>query len=146
VHDGGAEVGREARCPWCKQVFFVCRGCDQGQVYCLPEHRDAARRETCRRSKAVHQASPEGRDDHRDHNLAYRKRRKEARLAAASGVSAGPMTASRVPSVTEHPAAKLPSLETLVPAESAPVATTTTAQPSAGEGLDEYDDREAVRG
>src|SRR5262249_45671719 len=46
--------------------------------------------------------------------------------------------------VTGHPAEKLPFVETLAPAESAP-AVTTTAASSAGEGLDEYDDRTSVR-
>jgi hypothetical protein len=68
VHEGGVEVGREGRCPWCKRIFYICRCCDRGQVYCGPEHPDAGQRGCRRRSNALHQASPEGRDDHRDRN------------------------------------------------------------------------------
>ena len=119
MHEG-AEVGREGRCPWCTCIFYVCRCCDHGRVYYRPEHADAARVASCRRSKAIHQASDEGRDDHRDHNRAYRKRRKEALLAAARGRLEGQDTASRVQCVTEHPAEKLPFVEKLAPARARP--------------------------
>jgi hypothetical protein len=136
VHAGDGLVGREARCPWCKRVFFVCECCDQGQVYCGPEHRDAGRRASRRRSNAVHQASEEGREDHRDHNEAYRKRRREAREAALAIAPEEQPAADPAPSlssVTGHPAEKLPSAATLAPAESAPAVTRTTAPLLAGE-------------
>ena len=44
MHEDRAEIGREGRCPWCKCIFYVCRCCDHGQVYCEPEHRDAGDR------------------------------------------------------------------------------------------------------
>jgi hypothetical protein len=100
-------------------IFYVCRCCDHGQVYCRPEHRDAGRRASRRRSNALHQASDEGRDDHRDRNRDYRLRRTEARRSADTAIGE-PDCSAVSGGVTGHPARKLPFVEKLAPAESAP--------------------------
>ena len=68
------EVLRVRECRGCGVRFFVCRPCDRGQQYCSEACREPAR--TAQRSAARlrHQRSPEGREDHRDHQRAYRER------------------------------------------------------------------------
>ena len=55
-------------------MFYVCRACDRGQSYCGEECRSAKRTADKRRARAVHQASEEGRLDHRDRQREYRDR------------------------------------------------------------------------
>jgi hypothetical protein len=55
-------------------VFHVCRRCDRGQSYCGAVCRAAAREASKRRARARHQASAEGRLDHRDAQTRYRER------------------------------------------------------------------------
>jgi hypothetical protein len=55
-------------------VFYVCRPCDRGQVYCSSDCRTAARRAQKRTANGRHQRSPEGRADHRDRQREYRRR------------------------------------------------------------------------
>ena len=121
-------AGRQARCPWCQRVFVVCGGCDHGHVYCCKDHVRAARLVWRRRSNAKHQATEEGRLDHRDRNRAYRCRRRAERAR-----------------VTGPPAEKLTFADNVVAAESAPAVTEATVSISAGEPTDEHlDDRTAV--
>src|SRR5262249_38407030 len=125
---------------------YVCGCCDRGQVYCGPEHRDAGRRASCRRSNALHQGSPEGREDHQAHSREYRRRLKETRDALGDVA-----VEERAPwgfwgGVRDHPVEEVAFVGTRARVESAPAVMTTTAPPSAGEGRDGYDDREAVRG
>lgn len=58
----------------CGAVFYVCRSCDRGQVYCGSDCRTAARRVQRRAANGRHQRSPEGRADHRDRQREYRRR------------------------------------------------------------------------
>ena len=64
----------------CGRVFWICRHCYRGHKYC--SHRCRQRRRTLqkRAARRKHQRSPEGRDDHRDHNRVYRARRRLRRV------------------------------------------------------------------
>jgi hypothetical protein len=59
----------------CGACFFICSRCDHGQTYCSEECRHRSRREQLRKANRHHQQSPEGRDDHRDRQQAYRRRK-----------------------------------------------------------------------
>jgi hypothetical protein len=72
----GIRIERCARVP-CQVLFGICRPCYRAQWYCGPPCKTAARTESKRRARARHQASPEGRDDHRDREQARRKREAE---------------------------------------------------------------------
>jgi hypothetical protein len=54
-------------------MLALCRGCDRGQSYC-PSCRPKVRRRVVRAARKRHLASAEGRDDHADHQRAYRAR------------------------------------------------------------------------
>ena len=58
----------------CGVMFYICRSCYRGQVYCGDECRRRMRRQQKRRANRKHQDSPEGRLDHRDRQRAYRER------------------------------------------------------------------------
>lgn len=60
----------------CGREFHICRSCDRGQRYCSEECQHRCRREQCRAANRLHQESPEGRLDHRDHQRAYLERLK----------------------------------------------------------------------
>ena len=57
-------------------MFYVCRHCDRGQIYCGFASRCEARRRSLKAARARHQGSELGRLDHRDHQRAYRARPK----------------------------------------------------------------------
>lgn len=75
---------RQAHCGHCNAIFYVCRHCDRGQVYCSSRCRTAGRRASQRRARRRHQASPEGRLDHRDRQRLYRARLRERERAGES--------------------------------------------------------------
>ena len=62
------------RGPGCGAMFYICRSCYRGQVYCGDRCRQKARRQQKRRANRRHQQSREGRLDHRDRQRAYRER------------------------------------------------------------------------
>ena len=64
------------RCGQCLGLFAICRACYRGQVYCAPEHQERARAAQVRAAKARHRRTPEGRADNRDHNRAWRARKR----------------------------------------------------------------------
>jgi hypothetical protein len=55
-------------------VFPICRCCYHGQTYCSDDCRKPARAAQIRAARATYQASPGGREDHRDRNRELRKR------------------------------------------------------------------------
>ena len=65
---------RQASCAACRRIFNVCRPHDRGQMYCSQPCRKKARQRVCRAARARHQATDEGRRDHRDRQRAYRRR------------------------------------------------------------------------
>ena len=71
---------RFCREPDCGLVFWICRHCYRGHKYCSGRCRRKARRQQTRAANRKHQKSPEGRDDHRDRNRAYRARRRRQRV------------------------------------------------------------------
>ena len=68
------EALRARECRGCGERVFVCRPCDRGQRYCGEGCRGPARRAQRSAARLRHQRSPEGREDHRDHQRAYRER------------------------------------------------------------------------
>ena len=70
------EALRQRWCRGCRDLFFVCRPCDRGQRYCSEECRVPVRRAQMSVARLRHQQSPEGRADHRDHQRAFRARRR----------------------------------------------------------------------
>lgn len=76
VEDATEQALRVRECGGCGEWFFICRSCDRGQQYCSDECRAEARRGQLSAARQRHQASPEGRADHRDHQAAYRQRLK----------------------------------------------------------------------
>jgi len=69
-------VLRVRTCRACARPFGICPSCDRGHIYCSPACRGEARRACGRAARRRHQHSPEGRLDHRDHQRAYRARRR----------------------------------------------------------------------
>ena len=67
---------RQVACAGCRSIFFICRRCDRGQIYCGIGCRVRGRRQAQARANARHQASDEGRADHRDRQRAYMSRRR----------------------------------------------------------------------
>jgi hypothetical protein len=60
----------------CQKIFYICRRCDRGQVYCSPQCRGAARKEQHRKAAAKYQATRKGRRRHADRERARRERRR----------------------------------------------------------------------
>lgn len=55
-------------------MFFICRPCYRGQVYCSEECRRVSRREQRRKANRRYQQDPEVKQDHRDRMREHRKR------------------------------------------------------------------------
>ena len=64
----------------CGRVFWICRHCYRGHKYCSLRCRQKTRGQQTWAANRKHQKSPEGRDDHRDRNRAYRARRRRQRV------------------------------------------------------------------
>src|SRR5206468_3466725 len=75
---------RVCRASGCGQVFWTCRHCDRGQHYCSHLCRQQTRRQQHRLANRRHQQSPEGRQDHRDRQRAYRRRHSAPRVTDVS--------------------------------------------------------------
>lgn len=84
------------RAEGCGEIFYVCSRCDRGQVYCSERCREKSRRRQRREANRRHQRSPEGKQDHRDRQAAYRKRQADRRRRAEKSVTdhASPTPAS----------------------------------------------------
>jgi hypothetical protein len=87
---------RQAVCGWsaCRMVFHICRSCDRGQRYCSDTCQQQARQRQRREAKRRHQQSPEGRQDHRDHQRAYRFRNRLKKSVSDQGSAPPPDCAS----------------------------------------------------
>lgn len=70
--DEARDSFREARCNLCSAVFYVCRSCDRGQVYCSEPCRDAGGRASRRETQRRYQRSYAGRRDHAARQARYR--------------------------------------------------------------------------
>lgn len=58
----------------CRAAFAMCRPCYRGHVFCSRVCAGRSRRFSQRESRRKHQASPDGRLDHRDRNRRWRAR------------------------------------------------------------------------
>jgi hypothetical protein len=59
-------------CRWCGQLFYVCRSCYRGQVYCCQGCTTEGYGAVQDKARSQHQATEEGRMDHRDRMRARR--------------------------------------------------------------------------
>ncbi len=78
----------------CGVMFFICRSCYRGQVYCGDVCRRQMRREQRRRANRRYQQDPGVREDHCQRQRVYRKRRREGRVTdhtSAGGCRSGSM-------------------------------------------------------
>ena len=66
------------RCGLCGDLFALCRPCFRGHSYCDDGCRSPARASQRKQARARHQASPLGREDHRDRNRELRLRKRAA--------------------------------------------------------------------
>ena len=65
---------RRVRCPACSRLFLLCRECDRGHVYCAYLCRSQSRKASIGRAKKRERATEFGRQNHRDHARAYRRK------------------------------------------------------------------------
>lgn len=71
----------------CRRLFFICSHCYRNHRYCSPECRELASLEQRRAARRRHRQSPEGRDDARDRQRNYRRRKADlARTEAQKNV------------------------------------------------------------
>jgi hypothetical protein len=68
----------------CGEMFFICRPCFRGQVYCSEECRQWSRREQRRKANQRYREDPEVRRDHREQMRQYRRELRESRVADQS--------------------------------------------------------------
>ena len=64
----------------CGEMFFICRPCYRGQVYCSDECRRKMRQQQRQKANRRYQQDPEIRRDHRDRQRERRKRLIESRV------------------------------------------------------------------
>lgn len=95
----------------CGVMFFICRPCYRGQVYCSADCRRRSRRQQRQKANRRYQQDPEVRRDHRDRMREYRKQLREIRVTdqssiidCGSGSISGPLV---------KPALKTPPVEEL---------------------------------
>ena len=88
---------RQRVCGQCYSVFWICPHCDRGQRYCNLTCRMQARRAQRRRANRRYQQSREGREDHRDRQREYRRRRRLLSGVTDKG-SVSPTSPGRMPS------------------------------------------------
>jgi hypothetical protein len=67
-------------------MFFICRPCYRGQVYCSGECRQKSRREQLRKANRRYQQDPEVRQDHRERMREYRRQVRESRVIDQSSI------------------------------------------------------------
>jgi hypothetical protein len=72
-----AEVFRTFNCRLCGKLGSICSFCDRGQVYCTRSCAKEARRAQVRRASKCYQETPAGRQNHRDRQVPYRKRKRQ---------------------------------------------------------------------
>ena len=76
----------------CGAVFYICRSCYRGQVYCGEGCRRRMRRDQRRRANRRYEQDPEVRGDHCQRQRAYRERRRLGRVTdqpSAGGCRSG---------------------------------------------------------
>jgi hypothetical protein len=68
----------------CRVMFFICRPCYRGQAYCSLECRRKTRQQQRRKANRRYEQDPEVRQDHRDRQREYRRRRRASRVTDQS--------------------------------------------------------------
>lgn len=67
----------------CRRLFFICSHCYRNHRYCSPDCRELTSIEQRRAARRRYRQSPEGRDDGRDRQREYRRRKADLARAAA---------------------------------------------------------------
>lgn len=67
----------------CRRLFFICSHCYRNHRYCSPDCRELSSIEQRRAARRRYRQSPEGRDDGRDRQRNYRRRKADLARAAA---------------------------------------------------------------
>ena len=75
---------RFCRAAGCRELIFVCPGCDRGQVYCSEDCRRVCRAEQQRAASRRYQKTPAGMLAHRIRQQTYRRRQAGASPEAES--------------------------------------------------------------
>jgi len=80
---------RRKECAWapCGAVFYVCRSCDRGYLYCSEQCRREARLLQHRRANRVYQQSRAARLDHAARQSEYRRRLKQNKVTDQGSAS-----------------------------------------------------------
>ena len=99
---------RVCQFPPCSGVFYLCRHCDRGQLYCSSRCREKSRRLQRREANRRYEQSlgDEGRLDHRQRQREYRQRLK-ARVTDQSSLPSSPcvnLSVRPTPARVEAPA------------------------------------------
>lgn len=92
---------REVRCGGCAIIFYVCRRCDRGQVYCALPCQTIKRLASNRESGRRHSKTREGRLDNASRQAAYRARKKVTDQGPIQEPDSGTVPSRLVPSVTD---------------------------------------------
>jgi len=93
-------------CGRCRMQCFACGACDKNRAYCQVCS-PIRRAETVRIARQTHAKSDAGKADHRDHQRAYRARKRLARLLAST-LSRRPVFEPAAQSVMDLSAKNLP--------------------------------------
>ncbi len=75
---------KRIECRWCAQIFYVCRSCWRGQVYCCQECRRTAQRDARRKSQRKYRQTPKGKEAHRLQERNRRLRQSEKTMDDAT--------------------------------------------------------------
>ena len=73
----------------CGVMFYICRSCYRGQVYCRDRCRGRMRREQRRRANRRYQRDPEVREDHCQRQREYRERCRLGRVTDHTSAGRG---------------------------------------------------------
>ncbi len=73
----------------CGVMFYICRSCYRGQVYCGDRCRGRMRREQRRRANRRYQRDPEVREDHCQRQREYRERCRLGRVTDHTSAGRG---------------------------------------------------------
>lgn len=80
---------RECKWPGCGVIFYVCRSCDRGYLYCSEDCRRQARLEQHRRANHVYRQSFAAKLDQAQRQSAYRERQKMKKVTDQGSASCG---------------------------------------------------------
>ena len=73
----------------CKAIFYICRRCYRGQVYCSDTCRSTARRRQLKEARRRYNNTPEAKLDQRDRQREWRKKRRPKKTVMDQGSPTG---------------------------------------------------------